>query len=183
MLQSDTDIKLALASGTIVVDGLSVDAIQPASIDLHLSKWFRRFHKQAPNVDPKEEASDTELIECFNGVFMVNPHEFVLASCVERIELSASMAGRIEGKSSLGRLGLLVHTTAGFFDPGFKGHPTLELVNMRSVPFILYPDMKIAQMSFFRTESPATIPYGRGVNKYQDQGPEPVTSKYYLNFR
>jgi dCTP deaminase len=181
VLLSDTDIKKALEVGDISIEKMTIDSMQPASVDLHLSRWVRKFPSEGM-VDPADDSDNSELIEVL-GSYMMNPGEFMLASCTERIEIGNGYAGRIEGKSSLGRLGLLVHITAGFFDPGFKGYPTLELINSRNGPFMLYPGMKIAQMSFFRTMSPSSIPYGHGTSKYQNQGEEPAASKYYLNFQ
>jgi dCTP deaminase len=117
-----------------------------------------------------------------NNPFILHPGEFALAVTLERVEIPDDLVGRLDGKSSLGRLGLIVHSTAGFVDPGFKGRLTLELTNILNLPITLYQEMPVSQISFVRLTTPAEKPYGAEGSKYQGQtGPE--SSRYYLNFR
>src|SRR5687767_13076516 len=160
--------------------------IQPSSVDVRLDRYFRLFdnHKY-PVIDPAAEQPDlTHLVETEpEDAFVLHPGEFVLASTYERVTLPDDIAARLEGKSSLGRLGLLTHSTAGFIDPGFTGHVTLELSNVATLPIKLWPGMKIGQLCFFRLSSPAEHPYGSGASgsRYQGQrGPTP--SRSYANF-
>ncbi len=161
--------------------------MQPSSIDLRLDRYFRVFRNHTSRViDVREDQEElTELVEIDDaGVFILHPGEFVLASTAERVAVPDDLVARIEGKSSLGRLGLLIHSTAGFIDPGFDGHVTLELSNVANLPITLYPMMKIGQVSFLTMTTPAEHPYGSGPlgSKYQGQrGPTP--SRYYQNFR
>ena len=187
MILSDTTIRAELDAGGIVIEPLAEDAIQPSSVDLHVDRFFRVFRNDTtPFIDPKEPQDDlTEFVEVDDGnAFILHPGEFVLGSTRERVALGDDLVARLEGKSSLGRLGLLIHSTAGFVDAGFDGHLTLELSNVANLPIAIYPGMKIGQISFLRMSSPAEHPYGsreRG-SKYQGQrGPTP--SRYYLNFR
>jgi dCTP deaminase len=183
---SDKSIREELASGGIVIDPLDEGAIQPSSIDLHVDRYFRVFRNDTtPFIDPKKAQEDlTELVEVEEGgSFILHPGEFVLGSTLERVELGDDFVARLEGKSSLGRLGLLIHSTAGFVDPGFNGHLTLELSNVANLPIAIYPGMKIGQISFLRMSTEAERPYGTKAtdSKYQGQkGPTP--SRYYLNF-
>lgn len=187
MILSDRSIREALASGRVLVDPLADDAVQPSSIDVRIDRLFRVFaNHRYPFIDVKEELPDlTELVEVEEGgPFILHPGEFVLGSTYERVRLPDDVAARLEGKSSLGRLGLVTHSTAGFIDPGFDGHVTLELSNLATLPITLYPQMKIGQLAFFQLDRPAERPYGSdGVgSKYQGQrGPTP--SRYHLNFR
>jgi dCTP deaminase len=187
VILSDRTIREELAAGRIVIDPLDERNIQPSSIDIRLDRLFRVFRNHtAPIIDVKQDLEDlTELIQVDpEGVFMLHPGEFVLGSSLERVGVPADLAARAEGKSSLGRLGLLIHSTAGYVDPGFDGHITLELSNVATLPITLYPGMKIGQISFMRLTTPAELPYGsEGVgSKYQGQrGPTP--SRYYRNFR
>jgi dCTP deaminase len=180
VILSDRTMREQLAAGRIVIDPLDESLIQPSSIDVRIANMFRVFRNHTAGViDVKLDLSElTELIEIpLDGVFMLHPGEFVLGSTYERIALP-------EGKSSLGRLGLLIHSTAGFIDAGFDGHITLELANVASLPITLYPGMKIGQVSFMEMTSPADQPYGTGASgsKYQgQQGPTP--SRYFENFR
>ena len=187
MILSDRTIREQLAAGRIVIDPLNEDYIQPSSVDLTLDRYFRVFlnHSYAV-IDVKEDQEDlTELIEIKpDDRFVLHPGELVLGSTVEAIGLPDDLVGRLEGKSSLARLGLLIHSTAGFFDPGFHGHATLELSNVANLPITLYPGMKIGQMSFQTMTTAADVPYGTGKlgSKYQGQrGPTP--SRYFENFR
>jgi dCTP deaminase len=187
VILSDRSIREALADGRIVIDPLAEANIQPASVDLRVDRLFRVFRNHtAGTIDVKLEQCDlTELIEVpADGVFMLHPGEFVLGSTLERVALADDLVGRVEGKSSLGRLGLLIHSTAGFVDPGFDGHITLELSNVASLPITIYPGMKIGQVSFLAMTTPADHPYGSSTtgSKYQGQrGPTP--SRYFENFR
>ena len=186
MILSDRSIREALASGRVVIDPLDEARIQPSSVDLKLDRLFRVFRNHTAGViDVKEDLEDlTELVQVADdGVFMLHPGEFVLGSTFEAISLPDDLAGRLEGKSSLGRLGLLTHSTAGFIDPGFSGHITLELSNVANLPITLWPGMKIGQLCLFRLSSPSERPYGsEGVgSRYQGQrGPTP--SRAHLNF-
>ena len=187
MILSDKSIREELAAGRIVIEPLDDSAIQPSSVDLRIDRYFRVFRNDTtPFIDPKEAQEDlTELVEVTDeGRFILHPGEFVLGSTLERVALPDDIAGRIEGKSSLGRLGLLTHSTAGFVDAGWDGHLTLELSNVATLPIAIYPGMKIGQISFLRMSTPADKPYGSAArgSKYQGQrGPTP--SRYYLNFR
>ncbi len=186
MLLSDGDFKAELASGRVVVEPYDESMMQPSSIDVRLDRWFRVFenHKY-PFIDPMTEQPElTRLIEPEGDEpFVLHPGEFVLGSTYEVVSLPDDLAGRLEGKSSLGRLGLLTHSTAGFIDPGFSGHVTLELANVANLPILLYPGMKIGQLCLFRLSSPAEHPYGsqKYGSRYQGQrGPTP--SKSFANF-
>jgi dCTP deaminase len=160
--------------------------IQPSSIDVRIDKFFRVFdnHKYAA-IDPAEPQDDlTRLVEVEGGgPFVLHPGEFVLGSTYESVSLPDDIAARLEGKSSLGRLGLLTHSTAGFIDPGFEGNVTLELSNMATLPINLWPGMKIGQLCFFRLSSPAEFPYGseKYGSRYRGQR-GPTASKSYANF-
>lgn len=186
MMLSDRSLREALAAGRIEVEPLGENAIQPSSIDLRLAPQFRIFRNHTRAIiDVKEDLSDlTELVE--NGVdqpFILHPGEFVLGSTLERVKVPTDLVARIEGKSSLGRLGLLIHSTAGFVDAGWNGQLTLELSNVASLPITLYPGMKIGQMSFMQMTTEADNPYGSGEigSKYQDQQ-GPIASRYNENF-
>ena len=187
MILSDRTIREQLEVGRIVIDPLDESCIQPSSVDLRLDRLFRVFlNHTMPVIDVKEDLEDlTRLVEIGEGeAFILHPGEFVLGSTFEKVSLPDDLVGRIEGKSSLGRLGLLIHSTAGFIDAGFSGHITLELSNVANLPITLYPGMKIGQVSFLRMTTPADVPYGSaGVgSKYQGQrGPTP--SRYWENFR
>lgn len=190
VLLSDRDIRAAIASegpGALSIEPYDAEMVQPSSIDVRLDKFFRVFNNSRyTHIDPKEEMPDlTSEVEVAEGdAFVLHPGEFVLGATLEKFTLPANLAGRLEGKSSLGRLGLLTHSTAGFIDPGFSGHITLELSNTANLPITLWPGMKVGQLAIFKMSSPAEAPYGSGVlgSKYQGQrGPTP--SKSYLNFR
>ncbi len=186
MLLSDVDIAAQLDSGRVRLDPYDVGLLQPSSFDVRLDRWFRLFdnHKYAV-IDPAEHQPDlTRLVETKPGEpFILHPGEFVLGATYESVTLPDDIAARLEGKSSLGRLGLLTHSTAGFVDPGFTGHITLELSNVATLPIKLWPGMKIGQLCFFRLSSPASKPYGSGeyASRYQGQR-GPTASRSYLNF-
>ncbi|GAB3813425.1 dCTP deaminase [Tessaracoccus terricola] len=186
MLLSDRDILKAVDQGEITLDPWDPAMVQPASIDVRLDKYFRVFENHRyPHIDPSQEQPDlTRMIEVAAGEpFVLHPGEFALASTFETITLGHGMAARLEGKSSLGRLGLLTHSTAGFIDPGFSGHVTLELSNTATLPVVLWPGMKIGQFCFFQLSSAAENPYGseKYGSRYQGQrGPTP--SRSHLNF-
>ena len=187
MILSDRSIREQLAAGRIVLDPLDEACIQPSSVDLHCDSLFRVFRNDTtPFIDPKRNQEDlTELVEVADDkAFILHPGEFVLGSTLEVVTLPDDLVARLEGKSSLGRLGLLIHSTAGFVDAGWSGHLTLELSNVANLPIAIYPGMKIGQISFIRMTSPAENPYGSREtrSKYQGQrGPTP--SRYYLNFQ
>lgn len=186
MLLSDRDILAEVSDGGIHLDPWDPQMVQPSSVDVRLDKFFRVFENHRyPSIDPSVEQSElTRLIEVTTDEpFVLHPGEFVLGSTFEQVGLGPGVAARLEGKSSLGRLGLLTHSTAGFIDPGFSGHVTLELSNMATLPVKLWPGMKIGQLCFFRLSSPAEHPYGSAAygSRYQGQrGPTP--SRSHLNF-
>ncbi|MBB1509932.1 dCTP deaminase [Tessaracoccus sp. MC1756] len=186
MLLSDRDILAQVHAGNILLDPWDPAMVQPASVDVRLDKLFRVFENHRyPSIDPSVEQSElTRLIEVADGEpFVLHPGEFALASTYEGITLGQALAARLEGKSSLGRLGLVTHSTAGFIDPGFSGHVTLELSNMATLPIKLWPGMKIGQFCFFQLSSPAEHAYGseKYGSRYQGQrGPTP--SRSHLNF-
>ena len=186
MLLSDRDIKQGVEAGRIGLEPYEPGLVQPSSIDVRLDRYFRLFdNHRYPFIDPAEEQPElTRLVTSKpDEPFVLHPGEFVLASTFERVTLGDDVAARLEGKSSLGRLGLLTHSTAGFIDPGFTGHVTLELSNVATLPIKLWPGMKIGQVSFMEMTTPAEQPYGKGAtgSKYQGQrGPTP--SRYYENF-
>ena len=187
MILSDVTIRQALTEGRIVIDPMMDGAVQPSSVDLRIDRYFRVFRNDTtPFIDPKQPQEDlTELVEVADdNAFILHPGEFVLGSTLERVAVADDLVGRLEGKSSMGRLGLLIHSTAGFVDAGWDGHLTLELSNVANLPIALYPGMKIGQISFLQMTTPADNPYGSDItgSKYQGQrGPTP--SRYYLNFR
>jgi dCTP deaminase len=186
MLLSDRDIRVELTSGRVALDPLDLGMIQPSSIDVRLDRYFRLFdnHKY-PFIDPREDQSElTRLVEVRDGEpFILHPGEFVLGSTYELVTLPDDIAARLEGKSSLGRLGLLTHSTAGFVDPGFSGHVTLELSNVATLPIKLWPGMKIGQLCFMRLTSPAEKPYGSSEYSSRYQGQRgPTASRSHLNF-
>ena len=186
MILSDRSIREEIEAGRIEIDPFEPAAIQPSSMDVRVAGLFRVFHNaRHPYIDVKKEMEDlTELTEVKDGeAFILHPGEFVLGSTLERVKLPADIAARLEGKSSLGRLGLLTHSTAGFVDPGWDGDLTLELSNVANLPITIYPGMKIGQIAFLKLTTPSDNPYGadRG-SKYQGQrGPTP--SRYFENFR
>ena len=186
VILSDRTIKEELAAGRIVIEPLDESCIQPSSVDLHIDGSFRVFRNHTMGIiDVKTDTSDlTELVEIEpDGVFILHPGEFVLGTTLERVALPDDLVARLEGKSSLGRLGLLIHSTAGFVDAGWDGQLTLELSNVASLPITLYPNMKIGQISFIKMTTAADHPYGSGEvgSKYQGQR-GPIASQYYKNF-
>jgi dCTP deaminase len=186
VLLSDRDIRAQIDLGRVRLDPYDTAMVQPSSIDVRLDKFFRVFdNHRYPHIDPSIEQPDLtrEVTPDDNGPFILHPGEFVLASTYEVITLPDDIAGRLEGKSSLGRLGLLTHSTAGFIDPGFSGHVTLELSNVATLPITLWPGMKIGQLCLFQLSSPAEFPYGSSVygSRYQGQR-GPTASKSWVNF-
>ena len=186
MLLSDRDINAELESGRIGLSPSEAEMVQPSSVDVRLDRYFRLFdnHKYAV-IDPSQDQPElTRLIEVDpKEGFILHPGEFVLGSTYEQVRLPDDVAARLEGKSSLGRLGLLTHSTAGFIDPGFEGHVTLELSNVATLPIRLWPGMKIGQLCFFRLTSPAEKPYGAGATFSRYLGQRgPTASRSHLNF-
>ena len=183
---SDRTIRAEIEAGRIEIDPFDPSRIQPSSVDLTVDRKFRVFHNaRHPYIDVRKPMEDlTELVEIEGeGPFILHPGEFVLGQTLEKVSLPDDLVARLEGKSSLGRLGLLIHSTAGFVDSGFSGNLTLELSNVANLPITIYYGMPIGQISFMRMDQPVEHPYGAGENasKYQGQG-EPTPSRYYLNF-
>ena len=187
MVLSDRTIRRLLEEGRIGIDPYADELLQPSSVDVRVDRLFRVFrNSRYPYIDVKEPMEDlTELVEVADDEqpFILHPGEFVLGSTLERIRLPDDLVARLEGKSSLGRLGLLIHSTAGFIDPGWDGHVTLELSNVATLPIKLWPGMKIGQLCFFQLSSPAEHPYGSGIygSRYQGQR-GPTASLSYQNF-
>lgn len=187
VLLSDRDLLGEIKHGELRLEPFDQELLQPSSIDVRLDRLFRVFNNHLyTHIDPAMRQDDlTTLVEVTDGdPFVLHPGEFVLASTMEVITLGEQLAGRLEGKSSLGRLGLLTHSTAGFIDPGFSGHVTLELSNVATLPIRLWPGMRIGQLCIFRLSSPAESPYGSAVygSRYQGQrGPTP--SRAWQNWR
>jgi dCTP deaminase len=187
MVLSDRTIRRLLEEGRIGIDPYAEELLQPSSVDVRVDRLFRVFrNSRYPFIDVKQEMEElTELVEVEpDEAFILHPGEFVLGSTLERITLPDDLVARLEGKSSLGRLGLLIHSTAGFIDPGWDGHVTLELSNVANLPITIYYGMKIGQLSFVQLSEPAEHPYGTGDlgSKYQGQvGPTP--SRYWRNFQ
>jgi dCTP deaminase len=186
VLLSDGDLRKELEAQRLVLDPWDPAMLQPSSIDVRLDRFFRVFqNSRYTHIDPAQQQDElTSAVEPDgDDPFVLHPGEFVLGSTFESVSLPDDLAGRLEGKSSLGRLGLLTHSTAGFIDPGFTGHITLELSNVANLPITLWPGMKIGQLCLFRLTSPAEHPYGSAVygSRYQDQrGPTP--SRSFRNF-
>src|SRR5438477_5632696 len=186
MVLSDRTIARLLEAERIVIEPYDESLLQPSSVDVRVDRFFRVFHNaRYPFIDVKEPQEDlTELVEVADDEpFILHPGEFVLGSTLERITLPDDLVSRLEGKSSLGRLGLLIHSTAGFIDPGWDGHVTLELSNVANLPITIYYGMKIGQLSFVQLTEPAEHPHGSDAlgSKYQGQrGPTP--SRYWQNF-
>jgi dCTP deaminase len=183
---SDRSIGRLIDEGRIEIDPYDGTLLQPSSLDVRADRYFRVFrNNRYPHIDVKREQEDlTEQVEIDDEQpFILHPGEFVLGSTLERVRLPDDLVARLEGKSSLGRLGLLIHSTAGFIDPGFNGHVTLELSNVANLPITIYHAMKIGQLSFMQLSEPTSRPYGTDSlgSKYQDQrGPTP--SRYWQNF-
>jgi dCTP deaminase len=183
---SDRDIRAEIAAGRVVIDPFIPEAVQPSSVDLHLDRRFRVFrNSRYPFIDVRADQPDmTELVEIAgDDPFILHPGEFVLGSTLERVQLPNDLVARLEGKSSLGRLGLLIHSTAGYVDPGWEGNLTLELSNVANLPITLYDGMKIGQISFQRLSSPAEVGYGDASigSKYRGQR-DPTASLYHRDF-
>jgi dCTP deaminase len=186
VLLSDRDIRAEIAANRVGVEPFDEAMIQPSSVDVRLDKFFRVFENHKYSViDPSTEQAELtrEVIAEGDEPFILHPGEFVLASTYEVITLPDDIAGRLEGKSSLGRLGLLTHSTAGFIDPGFSGHITLELSNVANLPVKLFPGMKIGQLCLIKLSSPAEHPYGsvKYGSRYQGQR-GPTASRSFKNF-
>ena len=186
MLLSDRDIRSCVDSGRVRLEPWDPQMIQPSSVDVHLDRFFRLFNNHKyPVIDPAADQPElTRLVDVSaEGSLILHPGEFVLGSTYEKVTLADDVAARLEGKSSLGRLGLLTHSTAGFIDPGFSGHVTLELSNTATLPIVLYPGMKVGQLCFFQLSSAAEKPYGSGASGARDQGQRgPTASRSHLNF-
>jgi dCTP deaminase len=183
---SDRDIQAALAGGRVKIEPHDAADVQPSSVDLHLDRSFRVFrNSRYPYIDVRVAQPDlTELVSVADDEpFILHPGEFVLGQTLEWVELSDDLVARLEGKSSLGRLGLLIHSTAGYVDPGWKGKLTLELSNVANLPIALYAGMKIGQISFLSMSSPVARPYGsEGLgSRYQGQA-EPTASAFFEDF-
>jgi dCTP deaminase len=184
---SDRDIRTAIEAGDVRIDPYDPADLQPSSVDLHLDRSFRVFrNNRYPYIDVRAPQPDlTELLRVEDDEpFVLHPGEFVLGQTLEWVELPDDLVARLEGKSSLGRLGLLIHSTAGYVDPGWDGYLTLELSNVANLPITIYPGMKIGQLSFVQLSEAAERPYGsEGIgSKYQGQrGPTP--SRYWQNFQ
>jgi dCTP deaminase len=183
---SDRSIKQEIEGGRIVIDPYDPGLVQPSSVDVRVDASFRVFHNSRyTHIDVRQRMDDlTELVRKEGDEpFILHPGEFVLGQTLERVTLPDDLVARLEGKSSLGRLGLLIHSTAGFIDAGFEGNITLELSNVANLPITIYRGMPIGQISFMRMDQPVEHPYGSGAkgSKYQGQG-EPTPSRFYLNF-
>lgn len=186
MVLSDRTIRRLIADGDIEIDPFDESLVQPSSVDVRVDRYFRVFrNSRYPYIDVKQPMEElTELVEIDDDdPLILHPGEFVLGSTLERLALPNDLVARLEGKSSLGRLGLLIHSTAGFVDPGWNGHVTLELSNVASLPITLYANMKIGQLSFMQLTEPAETPYGSAAlgSKYQGQR-GPTASRYWQNF-
>lgn len=186
MIISDGTLRALIDRGKIGVDPFDPEAIQPASLDVRASGLFRVFRNDgSTHIDPREKQPDLTEAAQQEGdrPFVLHPGEFVLGSTVEFFRLPDDIVGRLEGKSSLGRLGLVIHSTAGFIDPGFEGTITLELSNAATLPICLWADMPIGQVSFQFLDLPCEIPYGdpRRKSKYQGQY-KPTASKMHENW-
>jgi dCTP deaminase len=185
MIFSDRSIREAIDAGTIQIDPYEPSFVQPSSVDLRVGDGFRVFvNHRYSEIDPRSPQEDlTSLVEVGDDPFMLHPGEFVLGSTLERVKLGGDVVARLEGKSSLGRLGLLIHSTAGFIDPGFEGHITLELSNVATLPIAIYPGMKIGQISFYQMTTAAEFPYGSPElgSKYQGQT-GPTASRSHRDF-
>ncbi|HLS74091.1 MAG TPA: dCTP deaminase [Actinomycetaceae bacterium] len=187
MILSDRDITAAIKDGRLGIDPFEPELIQPASIDVRLDRVFRVFNNQShTHINPSERQDDlTSPVDVPAGeAFVLHPGEFALASTLEAVTVPSDLAARLEGKSSLGRLGLLTHSTAGFIDPGFSGHVTLELSNVANLPITLWPGMKIGQLCLFRLSSTAERPYGAGATGSRYQGQRgPTASRSWMSWR
>ena len=193
MFLSDADILDAIDQQELAITPFSDDLLQPASVDLTLDDTLLVFHHDLIRIDPRDEVHmkprnflrETDTDGKVHRIATLRPYEFALASTREHVALGAGLVGRLEGKSSLGRMGLTSHVTAGFFDPGFQGYPTLELYNASGKPIVLVVGMKICQMSFAFLQTPSINPYGSETigSKYQGQSRGPKPSEYWRNFK
>jgi dCTP deaminase len=186
VILSDRSIREAIEAGRIVVEPLGDNAIQPSSVDVRIGSSFRVFaNHRHPYIDVREDQQLTELVRVDGEEpFILHPGEFVLGTTFEKVTIPEDLVARLEGKSSLARLGLLIHSTAGFVDAGWSGHLTLELSNVANLPITLYPGMKIGQLAFFQLDRPAEHPYGSAEVRSKYQGQEgPTASRYFENFR
>jgi dCTP deaminase len=183
MVLSDVDIKKEINKGSLKIDPYIEDSLQPSSYDLHLGSKFVVFDNHETDIiDVKLKNNNTRIIDVTDkGYFIIHPNNFILGSTKENIKIPNYLVSRIEGKSSIGRLGLIVHATAGYVDPGFEGTLTLEMFNLSSIPIKIYIDMKIAQLSFFEMKSPSSKSYGEYKNKYQGQI-DPTESLLWKDF-
>ncbi|MBI4492324.1 MAG: dCTP deaminase [Chloroflexi bacterium] len=186
MILSDRSIREEIAAGRLVVEPFEPSMVQPSSVDLRLGRRFLVFRNtQKPFIDVRDRVDDVmDLIEVGEDQpIIIHPKEFVLGSTVEKVTLPDDLVARLDGRSSLGRLGIVIHSTAGFIDPGFSGHITLEMSNLANLPIALYPGMRIAQISFQRMTTPAETPYGQRAlgSKYQGQD-APTASRLHLDF-
>lgn len=186
MILSDRTIREQIAAGRIGIEPFDDACVQPSSVDLHVEGAFRVFHNaRHPYIDVKQRMDDlTELVEAEQDrPFILHPGEFVLGSTLERVRIPDDLVARLEGKSSLGRLGLLIHSTAGYVDPGWDGYLTLELSNVASLPITIYAGMKIGQISFFQLTTPADTPYGADGSRGKYQGQRgPTASRFFQEF-
>ena len=184
MILSDKDLKTRIRKKSLVIRPFERECVQPSTYDLHLGDEFRGFRNHKLRfIDLREKVSLTDLVKVDkrNG-FVLHPGEFALACTREYFEIPNDLAAKLEGKSSLGRMGLVVHATAGYIDPGFKGQITFEMSNMNTVPIVLYPSMNVAQICFFMMSSMVERPYGMAGNKYQGQM-GPTESQAWRDFR
>ena len=186
MVLSDRTIKEQLAAGRIVIRPFDPNDVQPASVDLHLDRRVLVFrNNKDPFIDLRKAMPDlTEPLDIpEDRPFILHPGEFVLGSTLEHIEIPNDIVARLEGKSSLGRIGLLIHSTAGYVDPGWKGHLTLELTNVARLPVTLYYRMRIGQISFLQLTTEVDRPYGSKElgSRYQGQT-DPTASRAHLDF-
>jgi dCTP deaminase len=186
MVLSDRTIKAEIAAGRLVFEPYDESLVQPSSVDVRVDRTFRVFHNSRhPYIDVRKPMDGlTELVTVSDGEpFVLHPGEFVLGQTLERVRIPDDLVARLEGKSSLGRLGLVIHSTAGFVDPGFEGNLTLELSNLANLPITIYEGMPIGQISFMRMDEAVERPYGKAEagSKYQGQT-EPTESRFYLNF-
>jgi len=186
MILSDGDIRKEIAAGRIGIEPFDETCVQPSSVDLHVDAQFRVFaNSRYPYIDVRKEMPDlTELVKVTGDEpFILHPGEFVLGSTLEHVRIPDDLVARLEGKSSLGRLGLLIHSTAGYVDPGWDGYLTLELSNVANLPITIYPGMKIGQISFFRLTTPAEVPYGSMATRSKYQGQRgPTASRFFEEF-
>ena len=186
MILSDVDIRKEIAAGRIEIEPFDPACVQPSSVDLHVDPRFRVFaNSRYPYIDVRQPMPDlTELVEVSGDEpFILHPGEFVLGSTLERVRIPDDLVARLEGKSSLGRLGLLIHSTAGYVDPGWDGYLTLELSNVANLPITIYAGMKIGQISFFLLSTPAEVPYGSVAARSKYQGQQgPTASRFFEEF-